>query len=201
VAARHDRPAVADAAVGRLRAWRRFDVLDLDGLADSSALYAALTTQCRPPRYAALPAEPTVLPYVALTSDVGHRLLSRNTRKQMRRALRAAEADGGGFEVHTDPEGVTRLLPELMDLHDARFGPSSQIYRGPERRGFHLGAAGALAAAGQVRLYRLSQCDRSTALLYSLAWDGRLLAYGGGIRPGAGTPGHVLTALAIMSAE
>lgn len=200
VAHRRDHGVVADAAVGLLRAWRRFDAIDFDGLADNSALHAALAGQCRPPRFAPLPVEPAVLPYVALTRDEPDRLLSRNTRKQMRRAERTAEADGGGFEVHTDPSQIASHLPEMMDLHDARFGATSQIYRGAARRAFHLRAARQLAAEGLVRLYRLARAHDSVALLYALVWHDRVLAYGGGIRAGAGTPGHALTALAITSA-
>lgn len=200
VAPPSDRAAVAAAAVSRLQAWRHFDTIDFDGLADGAALHTALGERCRPPRYAPLPVEPTVLPYVDLATVPADKLLSRNTRKQMRRAVRAAESAGGGFEVHTDPGEVTHHLPEMMDLHDARFGSESQIYRGDARRGFHVRAAGALAAAGMVRLYRLAQRHDSAALLYALAWGDQLLAYGGGIRPTAGTPGHALTSLAITSA-
>jgi CelD/BcsL family acetyltransferase involved in cellulose biosynthesis len=38
------------------------------------------------------------------------------------------------------------------------------------------------------------------ALLYALVWGDHVYAYGGGIRPSAGTPGHALTSLAVVSA-
>jgi CelD/BcsL family acetyltransferase involved in cellulose biosynthesis len=191
--------AVADAAAHRLRGLASCDALDFDGLRDGP-LFRALDTHLAPPRHLRRHAPPTVLPFVDLTTAPPDRLVSRNTRKQMRRAARHAERAGGGFEVHTDPATVTRHLPELMDLHDARFGDASEVYRGGRRREFHLRAARSLAADGLVRLYRLAHGKRSAALLYALVWGDRVFAYGGGIRPAAGTPGHALTALAVVSA-
>jgi CelD/BcsL family acetyltransferase involved in cellulose biosynthesis len=192
-------PAVATAAAERLRGLGGCDALDFDGLRDGH-LFRALDTTLGGPRHVRREAPETVLPFVDLTTAPPDRLVSRNTRKQMRRAARDAEAAGGGFAIHTDPDEVTAHLPEMMDLHDARFGDESEVYRGPARRAFHLRAARALASDGFVRLYRLAHADESVALLYALVWGDHVYAYGGGIRPSAGTPGHALTSLAVVSA-
>lgn len=199
VAAPADAAVVAGAAAARLRELGSCDALDFDGLRDGH-LFRALDTHLVRPRHVRRPAPATVLPYVDLTTAPPERLVSRNTRKQMRRAARRAEEAGGGFTVHTDPDAVVAHLPEMMDLHDARFGDTSEIYRGPARRAFHLRAARSLAADGMVRLYRLAHDEDSVALLYALVWGERVFAYGGGIRPSAGTPGHALTSLAVVSA-
>lgn len=200
VAAPPDRVRVATSVATALARARDHDAIDFDGVGAHSALHHALDDVLRAPRYLRRAAAPTVLPCVDLTTRPTEHLLSRNSRKQVRRALRAAEAAGGGFAVHTDAASVTAHLPELMDLHDARFGAASAIYAGSARRSFHLRAAALLADAGLVRLYRLATAEHGLALLYALAWGDRLLAYGGGIRASAGTPGHALTGLVLADA-
>lgn len=199
VAAPTDRSVVAHRAAAHVARMAGHDAVDFAGL-DDGALARALDAHLRPPRHLRLPEQRNVLPVVDLTGRPPDRLLSKNSRKQTRRALRDAERAGGGFEVHTDPDAVAAHLPELMDLHDARFGAESEIYTGPARRRFHLRAARSLASRGAVRLYRLAGDGHSLALLYALAHGDRIMAYGGGIRPASGTPGHALTALAMMSA-
>ena len=202
LAAPEHRLAAAHAVVRHLGDDKRWDLLDLAGLAGSGAL-AHVAGALRPSRAVRLPERDLVAPYVDLRGQSEMTLVpSRQLRQQLRRSLRRAEGAGGGFSVVTEPESVARLLKTLMHLHNARFGSASQVFATPARRAFHVRAARRLAAAGMARIYRLAGArDVDAALLYALVVPPRLFYYALGMDPNAAmSPGRTLLGAAILSA-
>lgn len=202
VAVPGQRRAVARAVARELLRYPGADVIDLDGLAGGGALMAAFAgSRLDDARHLAvrLPAEVITTPYVSLRQSPV--LRSASLRSQVGRGLRAAERAGGGFEVVTDPDGVVRLLAELMRLHVERFGAVSEVFATPARRQAHRVAAAQLAAHGLARVYRLHADGVDTALLYALRHGTTLSYYSAGMRTeGSLSPGRTLLGLVALSA-
>lgn len=196
-----DRPVVAVAVARYLARREEWDLLDLEGLSREGALAAALDRQWLP-RAARLPARAVPSPYVDLRSrDPAKLLPSRNLRQQVGRGYRTAARTGGGLTLSTTPRDVVAALPELMRLHQERFAGVSQVFATPQRRTFHLEAAGRLADAGMARVYRLEADGVDAALLYAFRLGDRLYYYSLGMRPDVGlSPGRTLLGQSILSA-
>lgn len=202
VAAPTHRAAVAQAIAADLLSCRGVDVIDLDGLAADGALAGALAgSHLRNARHRAarLPAEPISTPYLSLRQTPA--LQSASLRSQVGRGLRAAERAGGGFEVVSDPDGVVRLLDEMMRLHVLRLGAASAVFSTDARRHAHRVAAAQLAADGLARVYRLHAAGLELALLYALRHGPTLSYYSAGMRADASlSPGRTLLGLVALSA-
>jgi CelD/BcsL family acetyltransferase involved in cellulose biosynthesis len=201
VAAPDRRTAVADAVAAFVFRDQSWDLLDLEGLSRDGALAGALERQ-RPQLTFRLPDRDVTCPYVDLRArDTQLLLPSRNLRKQIFRGLRVAEGSGGGLTVSTSPVDVQTALPVLMDLHELRFGDSSEVFKTGDRRRFHLEAGRRLAEHGMARVYRLRIGDADAALIYALTYGDRAYAYNMGIRPEVGgSPGRTLYGQMVLSA-
>lgn len=201
IAAPADRLQVAHAFGRYLTGCTDWEVVDFQGLAQDGALAAALPEALRLPRFAVTCAEQPS-PVVTLEAKSEQELLpSRNLRQQVRRGLRAAERQGGGLSVVSDPALLPGLLETMMRLHNARFGEVSEVFATPARRRFHLLAAHRLATAGMARIYRLTSADLDVGLLYAFALDRRLYYYSMGIAPEQTlSPGRTVLGQAVLQA-
>lgn len=197
IAAGADREACALAIARHLAGRRDWDMLDLDGVAGTSALPSALAEVMRRPRFMALAPEDVVCRYLALDPGKGmENVPSRHTRKQARKDLRLAESEGGGLDRVTDPAAVDAVFDDLVELHRQRF-PQSPVFATPERERFQRLAAKRLVAADGARLYRLRLGDRVAGIAYILTFDGVGGSYLGGRADSAAplhSPGRTLRA-------
>jgi CelD/BcsL family acetyltransferase involved in cellulose biosynthesis len=199
VAEPRHRPAVAAAVAHHLSARTDWQLLDLDGLDESGALTGELSRTLRPPRFLPLPPIGIPVPYVDLPEEAG--ALRGNAFKEAARKLRGVERGRGGFSVVCAPAEVAGLLEELMDLHNRRFGPVSEVFSAAPRRRFHLLAAQRMAEAGLARIYRLEADGATAGLQYDFTLGDRIYFYQSGIEPAAGrSPGLVVLGSAIRSA-
>lgn len=201
VAAPADRASVATAVARHLVRLTSWDLLDFEGLSRDGALVSALAS-LRPPRVLRLHDREVTAPYVDLGErDPAALLPRRNLRQQVGRGLRMAQRSGGGLSVSTQPSEVLAHLPTLMRLHDERFQGVSQVFATPERRRFHMEAAGRLAEHRMARIYRLEVDGQDAALLYALGLGDRLYYYSMGMRPEVGlSPGRTLLGQVVLAA-
>jgi len=202
VALPQDRSEVARATASDILSRGGVDVVDLDGLADRSALALALTgsnPRLTRRRVVHRRIEHTVTPYLSL--DRRPVLRSASLRSQVGRGLRAVERAGGSFAVSTDPQDVVDRLDELMRLHVERFGEASAVFATEDRRRAHRIAARQLAFDGLARIYRLQGAEADVGLLYALRHGATLSYYSSGMRPGVfSSPGRTLLGLVAMAA-
>ena len=197
VAAPCDRESVAREIAVHLATRRDWDTVDLDALADHSALGLALKGVMHRPRFVTRADLPVPILIRRLTNDEGP-LLSKGVRKQLRRELKLIEDQGGTLEMVTDPNEVVDLIEELISLHRSRFGDRSNVFATAERRRFHLTAARRMSAAGRARVARLRIGGVDVALSFMLIWGSTVCFYSGGLRPDIGrSPGFALRAWAV----
>ncbi len=164
-------------------------------------------------RAAGLEAELTVTaraPYIPLpaTWDDYLRGLGPNSRRNVQRSLRAFEAwSGGTMQVESvrSPADLPRGKQVLVRLHHARWTGMDPpgVFRALPYRAFHDRLMHDLAERGELELLWLSARGEPVAVLYGMAWGGKVYAYQTGRRtdvPGNVRPGAVLLALAIRRA-
>ena len=191
------------AFLAHLRSSTDWDMLDLDGLRAESWIARHAAGAFSLPRFVHRPLEATEVKHLDLVRGDGGRLFSPNTTRRTRQDLESATSAGGGFEILSTPNDIVRGLPEMMDLHQARFGSSSQIFSTALRRTFHLTVAARMGQAGTLRLYRLRVGDITAAASYVPVWDGTLYFYGEGLQPHAAkrSPGLSVKVLAMLDAQ
>jgi len=109
---------------------------------------------------------------------------SRNTRQQLRRALRACEADGPlRFEVAADPATAASYFSDLETLHQAAWQARGQAgaFANPFFAAFHRRLIETAFDRGEIQLARIAAGDAPLAFLYSFVRAGRVSFYQGGL--------------------
>ncbi len=110
--------------------------------------------------------------------------LSRNTRYQIRRALRLYEDHGpASIEVARSVREALGTLDELKELHQSywmRRGHPGAFAPGFFAR-FHRELVNAQFGAGEIQLLRVSAGKRLVGCLYNFIKDGRVYAYQSGL--------------------
>ena len=130
--------------------------------------------------------------------------LSRNTRHQIRRALRLYETVGRlSITAARDVGEALEILDELKELHQAHW--TRRGYAGAFARGFFEAFHRELIAmrfdTGEVQLLRISAGEKLFGCLYNLVKDGRVYAYQSGFHYDADArlkPGLISHFLAIQ---
>jgi CelD/BcsL family acetyltransferase involved in cellulose biosynthesis len=181
----------------------RFDELVAPGLPAGAALLAHLR-DATPPGWFYEEYRSSRSPYVDLDAVRARdgdyfSLLSPHSRQQLRRAIRAYEADGG-VELEsaaTEDQGLA-LLDELSALHQARWIALGEAgaFADPGVVDFHRALIRSCIRPGLVQLLRLRAGGATVGALYNLAWRGNVLVYQSGFhfcgdrRPGMVTHYH-----------
>lgn len=165
------------AAVGERLASRRheWDACSLQQLAPESPLLALRVAGAPEPRVE--PGEPC--PVLDTEAGVGlPDAVPPRLRDQLRYYERRARREGLAFVDAATPDDVARLLDALVRLHAARWRARNEpgVLADPVVQRFHRDAAGALLAAGLLRLSALAEGERLAAVCYALA-DGRCTYY------------------------
>lgn len=166
----------------------RWDELCLPGLAAGSALLAYLDQE-RPNGLTLLVDSDTSSPYVNLdairAAGGGYvSTLSANSRAQLRRSLRAYEAEGELIlDVAETPDVAAAIFDELVDLHQrhwsARAAPGAFAQAQTIR--FHHGLIRSCLGDGQIQLLRLRCGDTTIGCLYSFVEGRHVYFYQGGL--------------------
>jgi CelD/BcsL family acetyltransferase involved in cellulose biosynthesis len=176
----------ADAIMTRIAAWRGdFNVCTFPELRPESPLLHARV----PPSLRARVAPSSVCPVLPLVSSFEqleqgmgrtHRIKLRQGRKRLARAGEVALEMAGEHDVHA-------LLELLVQLHERRWREQAEpgVLADPRVRAMHREAAPQLLARGCLRLFALRVHGGIIAVLYTMAWRGRLYCYLGGHDPEA----------------
>lgn len=190
--------AVIPQFLAALQAAReRWDVLYLSSLAADNPALAILGEQGIPWREE----EANPCPAIALPAswEDFHAGLSKRKRKNIRRAHHALdEAFPGAWRAEqvTVPDEFDRMMAEMMRLHQAKWTALGQPggFADPRVAAFHRANAQALAAQGQLWLFRLWIGEVVAAIEYAYAWQGRVYAFASGVNPDLAefSPGQVL---------
>ena len=184
---------------------QRRDYLVLDHVAESATWPDALQ-RAAPRTMARSESRQDVLPVIDLTDLDWDQFLgarSRNFRSQVRRRLRAAEAEGGHFRRTTDPITLDADWEHFLRLQDARWEPRGGSTLSTERsRDFHRDFARALLERGWLRLWFLEIDGEPVATWYGWSLGDRYAYYLGGFDPAWEklAPGFVLLSHTIRSA-
>ena len=111
--------------------------------------------------------------------------LSRNTRQQLRRALRLYEAEGPlSLSAPSSLQEAHRFLDELAELHQIYWtargesGSFSNTYFSQ----FHRALVDASFADGKIQLLRASAGDQPVGYLYNFIYNGHVYGYQSGFR-------------------
>ncbi len=129
--------------------------------------------------------------------------LSRNTRYQVRRAMRLYEASGPlSIRAASNTEEALGFLDELRGLHQASWVRRGQAgaFANDFYDRFHRELVATRFDAGETQLLRISAGPRVIGYLYNLVKDGKVHAYQSGFDFGSDTrlkPGLVSHSLAI----
>ena len=130
--------------------------------------------------------------------------LSRNTRHQVRRAMRLYETAGPlRLQAAQTVEHALEMLGELKGLHQAywtRRGHPGSFARG-FFESFHIDLISKRFDAGEIQLLRISAGEKLIGCLYNFVKDGRVYAYQSGFDYDADPrlkPGLVSHCLAVL---
>jgi len=130
--------------------------------------------------------------------------LSRNTRYQINRSRKLYETDATlTFSVHTTPDAIMALWPQLADLHRVRWGdaPGQSGFANPDFVRFHQHLISNGNADDRVEICTLSRNDELLGCLYNFLYKGRVYFYLSGLRAETDPhlkPGLLLHAMAIQ---
>jgi hypothetical protein len=140
------------------------------------------------------------------TSEGGYiKLLSANTRSQLRRSLNAYQALGP-LTVHeaTDLRTANTYLDALRDLHTRSWhqrGVETNFATSPVAHAFHRELVQTAFERGEIQLLRITVGDQDLGYLYNFRFDGRIAFYQSGLNyhllDKHDRPGMVCHALAI----
>ena len=174
----------------------RWDLCELDGMLRESAT-ALLLAQRYPPGFQADTSRKGievrreaqlrfVCPYIPLTGNYEEYLLGLGRRENLKRREKWLLRQPG-FEItvaRTSAEAPA-ALETFFELHRARWAAvgGSDGLADARFEAFHRDAAGALAAAGMLRLYTLACARRKVASVYGVVFRGRFLYYQSGADP------------------
>ena len=130
--------------------------------------------------------------------------LSRNTRYQINRSHKLyATGATLTFNVHSTPDAIMAIWPQLAQLHQARWGnaPGQSGFANPDFVRFHQHLIRNGNADDRVELCTLSRDDELLGCLYNFLYKGRVYFYLSGLRAEADPhlkPGLLLHAMAIQ---
>jgi CelD/BcsL family acetyltransferase involved in cellulose biosynthesis len=131
--------------------------------------------------------------------------VSRNTRSQIRRGVKAYEQFGSvKVSLARDKEEALLFLSRLKDLHQRTWTARGQAgaFANPLFEVFHAGLIERGMAQGQIFLLRVHAGDQDIGYLYNFAHEGTISAYQSGFNYGLleknSHPGLVSHALAIQ---
>lgn len=194
-AAPADRPAMAAAIAGRVRAMSAWDELHLDGFAPEHAepLLAA------EPGLAMQHRESPVLE-LRSEGDLVATLTSRSARATVRRSLRGLEPYRTEWAEDTD--AALQILEELQSLHQKRWQDRGELgaFASARFRAFHRDLVERWVPSGRAVLFAVRHRGAVVAALYGFVVGETLQYYQGGfqvleqakVRPGYA--GHMLLA-------
>jgi CelD/BcsL family acetyltransferase involved in cellulose biosynthesis len=200
-----DKPAVLAAFMDYLIAHRQaWDVLDLEGLAESSMVKPFLAAE-KAGRYGEK--EPELCPYVTLPGrweDYELQKLSANRRQQLRARLRRLERDHPGQvelgRVRTSAE-LTEAMDALVLLHRERWHGRGQTssFDVPTFLAFHREVAAVALEHDWLRLYWVKVAGEIIAAEYCFYYRGVLFDYQKAFDPDwdAYSPGQIVLGYAI----
>lgn len=192
---------------GTLGKWDEVVLPMTDG---DTPMAAALPRALRQAGYLVSAEKMDSAPYIPLpaTWDAYLKSLSGSHRHLLTRSLRAFDRWAGGptrLERVADPGDLEKGKRILVSLHHARWEKDAQsgVFRSPHYVRFHDLIMARLLERGCLELCWLSVRGKPVAVLYGLAWGGKVYAYQMGRCPDVPSnvrPGAVLLAHAIRAA-
>jgi CelD/BcsL family acetyltransferase involved in cellulose biosynthesis len=194
--------------VDSLAAWFRAhpDTLHLDHVRTPGSLSECLASRLAESGWRIGNQVNGVCPFIRLSGHTWDTLLATfgaSHRANVRRRIRALSGYGMTFELVTDEERRRAVFPELVSLHNQRWGErGGTAFHDEASRDFHDEATRLLLERGWLRLYVLTLNGATAAVQYLLAYKGRVYFYQHGYdaRYSSQSVGLVSFALAIRSA-
>jgi CelD/BcsL family acetyltransferase involved in cellulose biosynthesis len=177
---------VLRACLDHLATDRRWDLLRVSDVAESSSTLANLHEEARARGFAAVPDRTQICPYLPLpaTWDAFLASVSANMRSNLRRREKKLAALGAIIEEARGP-ALVPALDQLFELHGARWQTRGRTgnFVDPRLREFHRTLAPALDEEGRVGLWTLVMEDKPAAAIYGFRHRGRFLYYQAGFDP------------------
>lgn len=176
---RTDAPAILARSLEHLIRLPHIDELHFPGV-PSSYLDLCARTSCQLEVKKILPLHQVDL--AAAARDGYQRLLSRNTRQQIGRAMRLYDAASLSYRVAEDPDQALVFLADLQRLHQACWTARGQpgAFANPFFTAFHSRLIRTALPDRQVELARISAADGVLGYLYNFRQGGHVYSYQSG---------------------
>lgn len=176
---RSGRDEIIAASVAHLAGLRRFDELHFPGVPDPYPDLCAQTSL----RLDVSKTAPSHYVDLAAAAQGGYEpLLSKNTRQQIRRAVRLYGGDSLSYCVARDDDQATDFLDGLKRLHQAYWTARGRpgAFANPFFTRFHTTLLRAALPSGEVEIARIASAERTLGYLYNFKSRGHVCNYQSG---------------------
>ena len=170
-------------------AWpRRWDEFLVPGVSDDAHIFDELVDMPEAPVLGTIEIDDSAsyVDLATIRADGGDYIASRsrNTRQQLRRALRGYEQIGPlVLEVADSPARAQEIFDELVELHQAHWTELGQAgsFSSPDVRNAHRDLIGETLDTGTIQLLRVTAGDQPVGCLYNFIERGHVQHYSSGL--------------------